>query len=596
MKKAKGNKKRNRLKVIGFTLLVLPFVLGLFSPFLMYPLSEILALLLFQPTALSLLFLFMPENADTSPAMAEPAPAEEGQKEPSTSRKGRLRPAFGRLLARIDRGLGRAEQFCREKRVAVALALSALLLLGTNFYFWLQCRGFLVCAGTILDTALFAAVFVLLLGLDIWCKYAGKDVPENRPRDRAVLGNLQNTIKTGKLLFLAAAAVSLVNLLGFFDLHRIFFYVLFVLFIIQTSSLVFLLCLRFLGRELETAPDLRLRIMGRKKGEPGLMDVLEKNAGISMRSLWSLSFLKKLLPYALIFCLAALWLSTGLVQISSNQSGALYRLGKLKAETLEPGLHLTLPWPFDAVDVYDTKTLKELTIGYDSGDNASDNLWTKYHGENENKLLLGGGNELVSINLRIEYKISDLTRYLKCSNSPDELLRSAAYEAVTAKTIGTDLETLLTADRVAFSRSFEDELTKAIAPCDTGLEVVGVILESIHPPVEVAEIYQKIISAGIEADKLVLDAQAQAAISLEEARTSYDTDVNLAEAGRAGRVAEAKASVAEFMAGAEADGAYGKKYRYYKYLDALKKAYSNAQIVIVGDGVDSSNIYIGSLT
>jgi len=54
--------------------------------------------------------------------------------------------------------------------------------------------------------------------------------------------------------------------------------------------------------------------------------------------------------------------------------------------------------------------------------------------------------------------------------------------------------------------------------------------------------------------------------------------------------------IAEFLASVEADKAYPDDYRYYKYMQAISQAYSGAKIVIVGNGVNEENIYIGSIT
>ena len=61
------------------------------------------------------------------------------------------------------------------------------------------------------------------------------------------------------------------------------------------------------------------------------------------------------------------------------------------------------------------------------------------------------------------------------------------------------------------------------------------------------------------------------------------------------RIASAEAEVAEFMASVSADSQYSDAYRYYKYLNALTKAYGNAKLIIVDSDVDSSRIYFGSL-
>jgi len=122
-----------------------------------------------------------------------------------------------------------------------------------------------------------------------------------------------------------------------------------------------------------------------------------------------------------------------------------------------------------------------------------------------------------------------------------------------------------------------------------------VVLESIHPPVEVADVFQKLISAGIEAEKRLLDAEAQAGETMAWANTYYDTLVGIEQAAHYGKVATARSEVASFMASVNADAAYPDEYRYYKYLEAIKSAYGGAKIVIVGDGVNTSNIYIGNL-
>ena len=128
-----------------------------------------------------------------------------------------------------------------------------------------------------------------------------------------------------------------------------------------------------------------------------------------------------------------------------------------------------------------------------------------------------------------------------------------------------------------------------------GIEVVGVVLESIHPPVEIADAYQALISAEIEAQKMILEAQGYAIQRVSLAYVQAGNEVALANINYYEGVASARASVAEFMASVEADNAYSSEYRYYKYMKAITEAYSDAKLVIVGEGVNTQNIYIGSL-
>lgn len=346
-----------------------------------------------------------------------------------------------------------------------------------------------------------------------------------------------------------------------------------------------------------TKPIIKIPLpyIGNKQDEKreSFAEYLEKNTGASMRSLWSVRFIKKIAPSAVVISVIALWLATGFTVVQNYQQAAVYRIGKLQDKILMPGIHYTFPYPIDKVKVYDTEKLNKTTIGYKS-ENSTDNIWTASHGANEHKLLLGGGDELVSINLRLEYKISDLKKYLTVSVSPELLMEATAYELVLDKTISTDLSSLLSTDRYEFARTFKDELQMLLTERDIGLEVVSVVLESIHPPVEIAHVYHGLISAGITAEKEIAEAEGYAAVTKAEAEASSNTSVGMANSEYSRKTAEATAAVAEFMAAAEADSQYGGTYRYQKYLNSVRQAYGKANLIILGDGVDRSSIILGS--
>ena len=313
-----------------------------------------------------------------------------------------------------------------------------------------------------------------------------------------------------------------------------------------------------------------------------------------MRSLWSLRLIKTLIPYTIALTAALLWFTTGLVQVEPHQTGIVYRFGKMTADVLEPGLHLCLPWPCDKVEIYDTESVKRFTVGYVSDDD-DDNTWTDKHGLEEYQLLLGSRDELVSINLRVEYKIDDLQKYLSNNTSPENLVKAYAYQLVVDHTISNELETLLTIDREAFSEVFRKELIAGVSKYETGLEIVSVGLESIHPPIDISQVYQDVISAEIEAERLIIEANGYYDEEIAKAETLRNTTVYTATINQLSKIASAQAEVSEFMASVGADGSYPGTYRYYKYLNAITQAYGNTKLVIVGDGIDSSNIYFGNL-
>ena len=561
------------------------YFLTRYLPFVLMALTVLMPTVIYT-WVLSLGFLRAPQ------ADEEDAVAVEEKTEPAEQPR-RLSDLAKRMGKGIIRALRKLTRFLYERRLWLILLLSLPVLLLSHFFFWrLTARMTSVYNVGAMITVALLVFFVLSVIFDKWCKH----ICCSDAYFGAAIRNLRSVFGVARVSILLTLLVIVIRLLGFYELQKWLVVALSVIFLYETLFLLLSLCVRTLRRELTEKPDLTIPLPGLlgASNDLGVLSYLEENTGITMRSLWSMRFIKMILPYTVIFGCLILWISTGLIQIESHQQGAVYRFGQLREKPLEPGIHLTLPWPMDRVGVYDTDTVKKITVGYRSTE-AGDNTWTGNHGNSEYKLLLGSGDEVISINLRLEYRISNLVDYLRTSASPDKLLEAKAYELVIDHTISSDLETLLAVDRSAFAADFFEDLTRTLEPYHAGIEVVSVVLESIHPPVEIASVYQGVVSAEIQAQRLLYEAEGKAAVTLADAQAAYDSSVSLATSAQYSQVAQARADVAEFMASVSADQNYSNTYRYYKYMTALKSAYGNVRLIIVGDGVDSSNLYLGSL-
>jgi membrane protease subunit HflK len=439
---------------------------------------------------------------------------------------------------------------------------------------------------------LFIVLLVVAVILDKWCKH----VEDASERSSALLGNLRVFFYLTKLILILVSVSSAIKLLNFGEIQKYIAYIITAIYYYASAMILVSVAVDIIRRELSTRPKITIPLpfaSGDTK-EFGVISFLEKNTGITMRGLWSMRLIKNVVPYSVIVVVLLFWISTGIVQVESYQEGAVYRLGKLTDDTLKPGIHMTLPYPIDKVELYDTETVNKMTIGYAAKEDT-DNLWTGTHGTNEHKLLLGNGNELVSLNLRVEYKISDLQKYLRTSSNPASILESQAYALITDRIISTNLETLLSVDRDAFTESYTNELKERFAEYDVGLEVVSVVLESIHPPLEIAAIYQQVIGAEIEAEEMITRAQSKANVKITAAEAEKEASINAANAEYYQKKATAISDVAEFNASVEAANGNPEAYHYYKYLNAMAQAYGKSKLVIVGEGVDSSKIFFGNL-
>lgn len=545
----------------------------------------LLGLMILLPCAVNISLLLLKIPVRTRERKAVVTEGTEENAEPVKPIK-RILSAIGRSFTAIAHKIGAGGVQKALRCLSYFIAAAAFIVI--QYFFAISLK-----ASTSLYTTSYAyavlliALFLVFIVLDKWILH-NEDAGEYAA---ALGGNVRSILAIARLALILVIPATFIKLLGFYELQK--YVVIAIAIIFYWTSLITLLSYvaRAIRHELVSSPDIRIPTLfsGGSGHDMGILSYLEENTGITMRGLWSVKLMTKLIAPSLIAAFLLFWISTGIVEIGAGQAGALYNFGRLADEPLDPGLHLTLPWPFGKTVIYNTDEVSSITIGYRS-DTSSDNVWTQTHGSEEYELLLGGGEELVSINLCIEYKISDLNEYLVNCANPVALLEASAYELVAEKTIVTDLNTLLSVDREAFAADFKKDLIDKIDDRNTGLEIVSVVLESIHPPLGIADIYQRLVSAEIEAQTRIMYAEAAATVRICEAESNYNSTVSTATAEQLNKIAEAQAEVAEFMASVAADTEYREAYRYYKYLNAVIRKYENANIILVGSDIDDSRI------
>ncbi len=548
------------------------------SQYKLFSLGSIFLLLLASVNLLLWLFGLIPERLSAKKT-ADPAPANHRKR----GARGLGRAALSWLLPRLWR-----------IRLPLEVLSLTLLLIGVIIRFSAVLRAAHMTATLAYwQLVTLVALFIVTIVLDKICKHAKSE----ETLHTMLLRNARLFFALTRLILILIALPVALSMLQIYDIKTYAVFAVAALFFYAVAMILISLAARLIRRELATAPGIviLLPFLNADIKDLAILSFLEENTGITLRSLWSLKFIRSILPYSLIAAALIFWLSTGIVYVESHQEAAVYRFGHLQEETLDAGLHLTLPYPFDKVELYNTKTVSKVTIGYKSAENV-DNVWTSEHGKDEYKLLLGSGNELVSINLRLEYRISDLHKYLSVSAAPEQIVQAKAYELITDRTINTDLETILSIDRESFANTFRAQLIEKVAELDVGIEIINVIAESIHPPVEVAQVYQDFIGAEIDAEAMILNAEASAIADVAYAEYYAHDLVNAANISYYQKIAAAEVEIAEFMAAVEASEQFPDEYTYYKYLEAICSAYSNARLVILGDGVDGSRLYFGTWT
>lgn len=241
-----------------------------------------------------------------------------------------------------------------------------------------------------------------------------------------------------------------------------------------------------------------------RRGNPftTLSEGIEQSLGIQLRDIWALQFFRRMLAPLLFSVALIAWLSTCLAVVPTDSKGVRVRLGRFVQPALDPGLHFSAPWPFERIASVATEPIRDISLGFDE-DIGGAILWNEKHFEGEKNLLVGSGEQLLTINVPIYYKIADPVAYLSRTADAKQALTSLAYRQLLAATVAHDSFQLMTTERSEISALLRKQLQAEVDRFGLGLQIVWIGLKDIHPPVAVAPAYQEVVSAEEEKEALI---------------------------------------------------------------------------------------------
>jgi regulator of protease activity HflC (stomatin/prohibitin superfamily) len=266
-----------------------------------------------------------------------------------------------------------------------------------------------------------------------------------------------------------------------------------------------------------------------------------------------------------------------------EEQGIKERFGKIQEGILEPGLHLKWPWPIETVRKFPTRWILTETIGYDPTGQPEDFIWSRPHGLQEYRFVVGNGNELISIDSVIYYRLKDLVQFLFEMENPIETMVALAYRIFMQETVLLSLDQLLSRDRAEFAHRIEERLQREVEKERLGIEIIGVNLKSIHPPLDVASAYQQVVSSYLAKETEILRGKAYKASTLPEAEAQAVTKKASAEVYASRRGGEARGESDRFKRIAEAYGFHPSLFRTRRRLKAMQSALDGKRVIVIDD-------------
>lgn len=244
----------------------------------------------------------------------------------------------------------------------------------------------------------------------------------------------------------------------------------------------------------------------------------------------------------LIAILGLIWLATGIYIVAPDEKGVVLRFGKWVATT-DPGPHYHLPTPIETVLKPKVTEVKRIEVGFRTIDQGPPARYSDVPAES---LMLTGDENIIDIDIIVQYRILDPGKFLFNIRDPHVTVRVAS-EAALREVIGANtIDEALTVGKFAIQENTKRLLQQILDSYESGLQIVAVQLQDVHPPDQVREAFRDVASAKEDKIRLINEAEGYRNAILPETRGRAAQIINNAEAYMEEKILKAKGDADRF--------------------------------------------------
>jgi membrane protease subunit HflK len=278
---------------------------------------------------------------------------------------------------------------------------------------------------------------------------------------------------------------------------------------------------------------------------------------------------------ALTVLVMALWALSGIYIVDPAERGVVLRFGKLAYTTL-PGPHWHIPFPIESVELVDVADIRNVEVGYRSGAPNQPPISVP----NE-ALMLTQDQNIIDIQLAVQYRVKSASAYLFNVRDPDATLRRVTESAVREVIGKSKMDFVLTEGRSEIAAHTLQLLQEIMDRYNTGLQVTSVNMQDAKPPEEVQEAFHDVVKASEDEQRLKNEAEAYANDIVPKARGAAARQIEDANAYKAQVVAQAEGEASRFQQVLAQYDKAPQVTRERLYLDALESVLESSTKVVV---------------
>jgi len=216
------------------------------------------------------------------------------------------------------------------------------------------------------------------------------------------------------------------------------------------------------------------------------------------------------------------WLLSGIYRVEPDEQGVVLRFGKW-VDTVEPGLHYHVPYPFDRVLLPKVTQVNQLQLGGAGEFVVGTPLAASGapRGDVANQMLTGDENVVIAEYV-VFWRIKDAGAYLFHVLDPAATLRMAAESSMHAIIGQHPIQAALSDKRQEIADQAKDMLQRILDRYQAGILITQVQLQRVDPPAAVIDAFNDVQRARADQERARNEAEAYANDILPRARGEAD--------------------------------------------------------------------------
>ncbi|HEB81126.1 MAG TPA: FtsH protease activity modulator HflK [Chromatiales bacterium] len=237
----------------------------------------------------------------------------------------------------------------------------------------------------------------------------------------------------------------------------------------------------------------------------------------------------------LLLVVIVLWALSGIYVVDQAQRGIVLRFGKYVATTM-PGPHWHIPYPIEQVRRVNVARIRTVQFGSRGG------------GLGRRKaLMLTKDENIVDVELEVQYRVKNARAYLFNVRSPDTVLLQVAESALREVVGKSTMDFVITTGRAQVVAQTEVLTQGILDRYGAGLEVTSVNLPYAQPPEQVKSAFDDAIKAREDEQRYKNEAEAYANGIIPVARGGAARLMQAAQGYKASVVAQAEGRTSRFL-------------------------------------------------